>query len=187
MWGCVASERTKHVIRWLEPLAPPLTSRKEKGLESNLSHWPMVTQLNPRRCDTKPPQKGPKDQAQEFLVWWTRGRFRGEGSTLRESMKLHTLPHTLHDPSSSVAVVLRLFFKKLLILAALGLCCCLGPFSGCSERGLLSTCSAWAPHCSGCCCRAQPQATGSNSCGCRLQESRLLALELRLSHRGTRA
>ena len=48
------------------------------------------------------------------------------------------------------------FFKKLinLFLAALGLHCFSQAFSSCGEHGLLSSCSAQAPHCSGfSCCR----------------------------------
>ena len=33
--------------------------------------------------------------------------------------------------------------------ATLGLCCCSRPFSSCNKQGLLSSCSARAPHCSG--------------------------------------
>ena len=41
-----------------------------------------------------------------------------------------------------------------LVLAALCLCRCVRTFSSCSERGPLSSCSAWASHCSGfSCCR----------------------------------
>ena len=42
-----------------------------------------------------------------------------------------------------------------------------GPFSSCSERGLLSSCSAWDSHCSGFSCdRAQaPGPSGLSSCG----------------------
>ena len=43
-----------------------------------------------------------------------------------------------------------------LFLAELGLCFCLQAFSSCGDQGLLSSCGAWASHCSGfCCCRAQ--------------------------------
>ena len=34
-------------------------------------------------------------------------------------------------------------------MAALGLCCCTRAFSGCSERGLLSSCGMGASHCGG--------------------------------------
>ena len=53
------------------------------------------------------------------------------------------------------------FFKKKkqhqktisLFLAVSGLHCCFtGLFSGCGEQGLLSSCSAWAPHCGGFSC-----------------------------------
>ena len=38
--------------------------------------------------------------------------------------------------------------------ATLGLCCCSRPLSSCNKQGLLSSCSARAPHCSGLCFRA---------------------------------
>ena len=45
---------------------------------------------------------------------------------------------------------LPLFLKKMyLFLAVLGLRCCAGFFSSCSEWGLLSGCGAWASHCRG--------------------------------------
>ena len=48
-----------------------------------------------------------------------------------------------------------------LLLATLALCCRVWAFSGCSERGVLSSCSTWASSCSGfCCCRAQPLGHG---------------------------
>ena len=34
-----------------------------------------------------------------------------------------------------------------LFLATLGLCCCAQAFANCSQQGLLSSCSVWAPHC----------------------------------------
>ena len=53
-------------------------------------------------------------------------------------------------------------------LAVLGLLCCMQPFSSCGERGLLSTRSAQASHCSGfSCCRAQEH--GLSSCGAQAQ------------------
>ena len=43
-----------------------------------------------------------------------------------------------------------------LVLVVLSLRCCMGAFSGCSERRLLSSCGAWASHGSGFfCCGAQ--------------------------------
>ena len=59
------------------------------------------------------------------------------------------------------------FFKKIFILTALGLCCCVQDFSSCGERGLLSSCGVWASHSSGfSSCRAQALGhTGFSSCG----------------------
>ena len=51
-------------------------------------------------------------------------------------------------------------FTCLFILAALGLGCCTRAFPGCGEWGLLSSCRARAPHCSGfSCCRARALGT----------------------------
>ena len=41
-------------------------------------------------------------------------------------------------------------------LAVLGLPCCTWTFSSCGERGLLSSCSAWASHCSDFLCCGAP-------------------------------
>ena len=79
-------------------------------------------------------------------------------------------------------------FKKiyLFILGVLGLHCCTQAFSSCRERGLLSSCSAWASHRGGfSCCGAQAldtqasvvAAQGLISCGAP-------ALERGLSSRG---
>ena len=49
--------------------------------------------------------------------------------------------------------LINLFIHLLLFLGAvLGLHCCMGAFSSCSERGLLFRCSAQASHCSGFSC-----------------------------------
>lgn len=86
----------------------------------------MVTQLN--HVDViKPPQKGPKDQAPRVLGLVDTWRF-GEGSTLRESMKLHTLPSHPARSVSSSWLFLRLFFKKLLIFGCAGSLLLLGAF-----------------------------------------------------------
>ena len=96
----------------------------------------MVAQLN-HVYVIKPPQKGHKDKVPRVLGLVDTWRF-GEGSTPRESMKLHTLSSHLALSISSSWLFLILFFKKL-FLAELGLCCCLGAFSGCREvRGLLT-------------------------------------------------
>ena len=51
----------------------------------------------------------------------------------------------------------------IIFLIALGLCCCVQAFSSGRTQGLLSSCGAWASHCSGFSyCRAQvlgPQAS----------------------------
>ena len=47
----------------------------------------------------------------------------------------------------------------------LGLHCCKGTFSSCSEWGLLSSCSAWASHCGGFSWGAQARQMGFSSCG----------------------
>ena len=53
-------------------------------------------------------------------------------------------------------------------MTVLGLYCCASAFSSCGERGLLSTRSAQASHCSGfSCCRAQEH--GLSSCGAQAQ------------------
>ena len=51
----------------------------------------------------------------------------------------------IKDTDLSLYIVFFLF----VFLAALGLCCCSRAFSSCSEWGLLSSCGAWASHCSG--------------------------------------
>ena len=43
--------------------------------------------------------------------------------------------------------LIKFFF--LYFLSVLGLHCCTRAFSSCSNRGLLSSCGAWAPHCDG--------------------------------------
>ena len=60
-----------------------------------------------------------------------------------------------------------LFLTIYLFLAALGLCCCTWAFSSCGEQDLLSSCRAWASHCSGfSCSRARALGhTGFSSCG----------------------
>ena len=56
-------------------------------------------------------------------------------------------------------LLLYIYFYILFIclfLAVLGLCCFARAFSGYSEQGLLSSCGAWACHCSGfSCCGVQ--------------------------------
>ena len=158
IWGCVA-ERTKHVIRWLEPLVPPPHFQEgEKG-------WRVMKSLangdstQSCLCDKASTKKAKRTRFQEFLVWWTRGGL-GRVAHPGRAWNSTPFPHTLHSPSLLAGCSSDCFLKSYLFLAALGLCCCLGAFSGCSERGLLSTCSAWASHCSGfCCCRAQPPGT----------------------------
>ena len=60
-------------------------------------------------------------------------------------------------------------------MAALVLWCYMWAFSSCGEWGLLSSCSAWASHCSGfSCCRAQALGwAGFSSCGYQALEHRL--------------
>ena len=58
----------------------------------------------------------------------------------------------------------RVWILFFLFLAALGLHCCAWAFSGCGERGLLSSWDAWAFHCGGFSwCRAQLQGAGLRS------------------------
>ena len=80
----------------------------------------------------------------------------------------------------------NLFKKITYFLAVLGLHCCTQAFSSCRERGLLSSCGAWASHRGGfSCCGAQAldtqasvvAAQGLISCG-------VPALERGLSSRG---
>ena len=52
-----------------------------------------------------------------------------------------------------------------LFLVTLGLHCCKGTFSSCSEWGLLSSCGAWASHCGGFSWGAQARRMGFSSCG----------------------
>ena len=55
-----------------------------------------------------------------------------------------------------------------LLLATLALRCRVWAFSGCSEWGVLSSCSTWASSCSGfCCCRAQPLGHGPQWLWCK--------------------
>ena len=54
------------------------------------------------------------------------------------------LRKTIPSPSIHPFPAYSFFF-----LAMLGLCCCAWTFSSCGEWGLLSSCSAWASHCSG--------------------------------------
>ena len=67
-------------------------------------------------------------------------------------------------------------FKNILflILAVLGLHCCMG-FSSCSEVGLLPRCDAWASHCSGfpCCTAWALGHVDFSSCSFQSLESRL--------------
>ena len=52
------------------------------------------------------------------------------------------------------------FFLITLVLAALGLHCCMGAFSSCSKQGLLSSCATQVSHCGVfSCCGAQTQET----------------------------
>ena len=67
-----------------------------------------------------------------------------------------------------------------LLLAALGLCCCVRAFPSCGEQGAPLPCGSWASHCSGfSCCRAQALGlSGFSSCD-------LWAVEHRLNSHGT--
>ena len=140
----------------------------------------MVTQLN-HIYELKPPQKGQKDKVPRVLGLVDTWRFR-EGSTPRESMKLHTLSSHLALSISSSWLFLILFFKKLFIFSCAGSLLLLGGFLW-LQRG------AWASHCSGfSCCRAQAlgmQAPTGAAHGLSSRGS--WALELRLSHPGARA
>ena len=51
-----------------------------------------------------------------------------------------------------------------LFLAALGLCGCTQAFSSCDEQRLLSSCGAWASHCSGFSCGAWALGLGLSTC-----------------------
>ena len=68
---------------------------------------------------------------------------------------LGAIPAGLCDPATCLPLprTFSSFFFFNLFLAALDLCCCEQAFSSCSEQGRLSSCGAWAPHCSGfpCC------------------------------------
>ena len=60
-------------------------------------------------------------------------------------------------PFWAVLLLLMLHFISIFkeSLAALSLCCCAQAFSSCGEQKLLSSSSAWAPHCGVfCCCGA---------------------------------
>ena len=86
-----------------------------------------MTQLN-HVYVIKPPQKGQKDKVPRVLGLVDTWRF-GEGSTPRESMKLHTLsPHSLHCPSLLAGWSLNCFLKSYLFLAVLGSLLLLGGF-----------------------------------------------------------
>ena len=50
---------------------------------------------------------------------------------------------------------LKIVFCIYSFLAVLGLCCCADFFSMCREWDRLSSCGAWASHCSGFSCEAQ--------------------------------
>ena len=49
-------------------------------------------------------------------------------------------------------IFLNNFENFYLFLAELGLCCDTWAFSSCGEKGLLSSCGAWASHCRGSSC-----------------------------------
>ena len=63
-----------------------------------------------------------------------------------EVIKIPWLWRWLYDYELFFSAVLK---KMYLFLAVLGLRCCAGFFSSCSEWGLLSGCGAWASHCRG--------------------------------------
>ena len=86
--------------------------------------------------------------------------------------------------SSKVAVgFFGFFFKLILFLAVLGLCCCSPAVSSGRERGLLSRCSARASHCGGfSCCRAgAPGHSDFSSCCSRLSSTGLVVVVQGLS------
>ena len=83
-----------------------------------------------------------------------RGAFKMEGgvpSGWAQSRSRVWLVHAVHMAFQPLLLSwpgsLPLFF--ILLLAALGLCCCARAFSSCSEQGLLSVCHAQTSHCSG--------------------------------------
>ena len=53
----------------------------------------------------------------------------------------------------------KIYFILFFFLAVLDLCCYAWTFSSCSELALLSSCSAWASHCSGFSCGSQALGT----------------------------
>ena len=76
------------------------------------------------------------------------------------------------EVSSSSRKHLRFIFnfKKIyLFMAVLGLHCCVRAFSSCCMQGFLSSCGAWASHCSGfSCCGAHTLGTWAKDLRCRL-------------------
>ena len=83
-------------------------------------------------------------------------------------------------------LLLCIYLCIYLFLAVLGLCCFARIFSGYSEQGLLSSCSAWACYCGGfSCCRVQALEHGGFSrCSMWGQQLQLLGLEHRLDRCG---
>ena len=79
--------------------------------------------------------------------------FSGSPEITRLSYQmLHFSSEKSHQMNLFLARVF--FFKKsCLFLSVLGLCCCVWAFCIYSEWRLLSSCSAWAPHCSGFSCK----------------------------------
>ena len=69
---------------------------------------------------------------------------------------------------------MKLFYNFIYLFSVLGLHCC-RLFSSCGERGLLSSCSAWASHCSGfSCCGAQALRGVDSRCSTWAQYLQLL-------------
>ena len=69
---------------------------------------------------------------------------------------------------------MKLFYNFIYLFPVLGLRCC-RLFSSCGERGLLSSCNAWASPCSGfSCCGAQALKCVDSRCSTWAQYLRLL-------------
>ena len=75
---------------------------------------------------------------------------------IQKSFRASVFSSFRYIPRSGIAGSYGNSVFKLVVLAALGLCCSAQAFSSCGVRGLLSSCGGRVSHCGGfSCCRAQ--------------------------------